>query len=184
MTATEDFINTLTRLKEGDLGLLRTHAGQGLDESVNGFDIFTGLWWPLRKDNVRTPERQSAWLVTKLYGAFPVADVRDQGVELAKLIGRLEKRLREESQRQRFRARFDAILQTPLAKLEPHLSWALSGIREAVAEGHTRGLDWVRLLDDLRLWVRGPDVQDREPTRRNRNVRYIWAEQYYLESTK
>ena len=48
MTATEQFIGVLTDLKTGELGLLRVHAGQGLDESVVGFDLFSGLWWPLR----------------------------------------------------------------------------------------------------------------------------------------
>lgn len=32
MSATEQYIDVLTRLKTGELGLLRTHAGQGLDE--------------------------------------------------------------------------------------------------------------------------------------------------------
>jgi len=183
MTATEDFIKVLASLKEGDLGLLRTHAGRGLDESVNGFDLFTGLWWPLRKENVRTPERRSAWLLVKLYSAFPLPDLRGENAQLANVLGCRERALRNESDRSRFRLRFDALLQSPLSILEPHLSWALSTICEAAGDRQAEGIGWVRLLDDLRLWVRGPDKQDEDPRRRHRDVRDIWAEQY-LTSTQ
>ena len=50
MSSTEAFIKALGSLKNGDLGLLRTHAGQGLDESVDGFDVCR-RWWPLRQKN-------------------------------------------------------------------------------------------------------------------------------------
>ena len=60
MTATEQYIEVLTHLKSGDLGLLRTHSGQGLDETVGGFDLFAGLWWPLRQKNERAPRREVA----------------------------------------------------------------------------------------------------------------------------
>ena len=49
MTSTEQYIVNLTQLKEGSLGLLRTHAGRRLDHSLEAFDLFTGLWWPLRQ---------------------------------------------------------------------------------------------------------------------------------------
>jgi hypothetical protein len=67
VSATEQYIDVLTRLKTGELGLLRTHAGQGLDESVDGFDLFSGLWWPLRRKNERAPRRPVAWLIVPVY---------------------------------------------------------------------------------------------------------------------
>jgi hypothetical protein len=39
MTATEQFIGVLSDLKSGELGLLRQHAGQGLDETVDGIAV-------------------------------------------------------------------------------------------------------------------------------------------------
>ena len=74
MTATESYIAVLTSLKAGDLGLLRKHAGQGLDETVDGFDLFAGLWWPLRQRNQRAPRREVAWLVAKLYAFCPIPE--------------------------------------------------------------------------------------------------------------
>lgn len=55
MNPTEQFIDTLTQLKTGELGLLRTHAGQRIDESVEGFDLFSGLWWPLHRETSGRP---------------------------------------------------------------------------------------------------------------------------------
>jgi len=69
---TEQYIEYLTRMKAGELGLLRQHAGQGLDETVDGFDLFAGLWWPLRAKSERTPRREVAWLIAKLYAFRPI----------------------------------------------------------------------------------------------------------------
>ena len=89
MTATEQYIQVLTRLKSGELGLLRQHAGRGLDESVEGFDLFAGLWWPLRAQNQRAPRRAVAWLVAKLYAFRPVE--HSPGETLAYQLGRCRK---------------------------------------------------------------------------------------------
>jgi hypothetical protein len=70
MTPTEQFIHKLEELQEGERSRLRRLAGQALDETLPGFDLFTGLWWPLRKDNPRAPERGSAWLVSCLRNTF------------------------------------------------------------------------------------------------------------------
>ena len=86
MTATEQYVEVLTRLKSGELGLLRTHAGQGLDESVEGFDLFAGLWWPLRAQTQRAPRREVAWLVAKLYAFQPLE--HSPGETLARQLGR------------------------------------------------------------------------------------------------
>jgi len=157
MTATEDFIKNLTKLKEGDLGLLRTHAGQGLDESLEGFDLFTGLWWPLREKNQRAPRRSVAWLIAKLYAFCPIKPSPDH--TLAMQLRRCQPN--EQLAKRRFQQRFDEMLVLPLDKLEPALQWAL----EQIAASSDPRLDWVKLTDDLSIW-------EREKTRLR------WAEQF------
>lgn len=145
MTATEEYIGNLTRLKSGDLGLLRTHAYQGIDESVEGFDLFSGVWWPLRQKSQRAPRREVAWLVAKLYAACPIP--HEAGHSLARRMRKCQPK--EEQPRERFRQKFDEILIAPLDQLEPLLRWALVQI---AANGGR--IDWVVLTDDLSLWKR------------------------------
>jgi hypothetical protein len=178
MSQTEHFIRRLEALKEGERSRLRRVAGKPLDETLQGFDLFTGLWWPLREKSPKAPERRSAWLVAKLYGAFPVPQVRHEHAQLARVLGRRERALRNRDDRERFRQHFDALVQSPLSSLEPHLRWALSVVREAAGRKQEAGIDWIRLLDDLRLWARGPDKQDKDWNRRERDIRDIWAEEY------
>lgn len=156
MTATEQYINVLANLKAGELGLLRTHAGQGLDETVNGFDLFTGLWWPLRQKNERAPRREVAWLIAKLYAFRPIKNMPNE--TLACQLGRC--RPEKDTERERFAQRFDRMLTLPLGKLEPALQWALDLI-----DSKNLNLDWVKLTDDLPIW-------EREFTRRR------WAKQF------
>ncbi|HNY27707.1 MAG TPA: type I-E CRISPR-associated protein Cse2/CasB [Candidatus Sumerlaeota bacterium] len=161
--ATHEYIKRLTCLKVGDLGLLRTHAGQGLDESLEGFDLFTGLWWPLRQKNQRAPRRSTAWLIAKLYAFQPVEHGEEQF--LASQLRRCEPR--EERERKRFRNKFDALLRQPLERIEPALQWA---IREIASNPVGLRFDWVQLTDDLSIW-------EREETRLK------WAEQYLEKNT-
>lgn len=143
MSPTEQYIETLTRLKTGNLGLLRTHAGQGLDESVDGFDLFAGLWWPLRQRNQRAPRREVAWLIAKLYAYCPIPQL--SGETLAQQLRRCQPN--KKPARERFQQRFDRMLVLPLDKIEPALQWALDLL---AAKG--RKLDWVKLTDDLSIW--------------------------------
>ncbi len=145
MTATKQFITVLTNLKAGDLGLLRTHAGQGLDKSVDAFDLFAGLWWPLRHKNERAPRRSVAWLIAKLYAFRPID--RSQDHTLAGQLRRCQPN--EPLARERFQQKFDEMLLLPLDKLEPALQWALERIASADLK-----LDWVKLTDDLSIWER------------------------------
>lgn len=168
MSQTAAFIRQLENLKEGERSRLRRLAGQPLDRTLHGFDLFTGLWWPLRYESQAAPRRETSWLVAKLYGAFPIPHA--QGQTLASLLGRLEPR--EEHDQQRFRCRFDALLCSPLPVLEPHLRWALALLADAAVRGTFPGIDWVRLLDDLSIWDRG------EAHRRDCDIRDIWAEDY------
>lgn len=154
MSATDKYAKLLMMLKAGDLGLLRTHAGQGLDESVQGFDLFAGLWWPLRQQKGGPPPRRGvSWLIAKLYAFSPVG--HSPGDTLA---GRL--RLCQHEQTERFQKRFDRMLVLPLNRIEPSLQWAIG----CIASNGLR-LDWAQLATDLSHW-------ERESTRRK------WAEEF------
>lgn len=144
MTATLQYIQRLQGLKPGDLGLLRIHAGQPLDESVAGFDLFAGLWWPLRQASQRAPRRAVAWLIAKLYAFRPIP--QSAGDTLARQLGRCT---RDPANRGRPQQKFDDLLLLPLDKIEPALQWALG----LLAENDLR-VDWVKLTDDLSLWER------------------------------
>jgi len=89
---------------------------------------------------------------------------------LAQLLGRCEPQKPDD--KDRHRGRFDALLSTPLAGLEPNLRWALSIARHSVATRRAQGLDWVQLSDDLSVWDRG------EEHRGQSDVREEWAKQY------
>lgn len=156
MTPTEQFIHTLASLKEGDLGLLRTHAGQPLDETLAGFDLFTGIWWPLRQKSQRAPRREVAWLVTKLFAFRPIRQV--EGATLAQQCGQIKAADSGASDRRRMR--FDELLTLPLDGIEPALQWALLRI-----DSEDAGLDWVRLTDELSIWERN-------------STRVRWAKQF------
>jgi hypothetical protein len=203
MTPTIEFINRLENLKEGERSRLRRLAGQPLDKTLQGFDLFTGLWWPLRAVSPTTPQRETSWLVAKLYGAFPIPHVRPDAPSerptLARLLGRCEPPHpacsqaallssappdREPARGQfivarRYRRRFDAMLKVPSSALEPYLRWALDITADAIQrrELPVEGMDWAQLLDDLSIWDRG------EKHRLKRDIRDIWAEQYF-ESAK
>lgn len=201
MSETLAFIRRLEKLKEGERSHLRRLAGQALDHTLPGFDLFTGLWWPLRQDSPVAPRRETSWLVAKLYGAFPIPHVRPDDTfnrpTLASVLSRCEPPHPACSdaallssappdhdpargqfiEARRYRRRFDAMLQAPLFVLEPHLRWALSEVAKAIAGRVTHGkgvigIDWAQLLDDLSIWDRGKEH------RRKRDVRDIWAEQY------
>ncbi len=173
MTPTEEFIEKLEKLRndeEGELARLRRLLGRRLDDSLEAFDLFAGLWWPLRQENQRAPRREVSWLIAKLYAAFPIARHEGSGSELPAILGRREPR--EGMAQARFRARFDALLCLPLTRLEPHLRWALGVAARAVDETDAEGLHWVKLVDDLSLWDSGRRG-GRQP-----NLHEKWAEQY------
>lgn len=155
-TPTEQYIEILTGLKPGDLGLLRTHAGQGLDESVRGFDLFAGLWWPLQKRSQFAPRREVAWLVAKLYAFAPIP--HSVGDRLACQLRRCQPD--EESSRKRFQQRFDEMLLMPLGRIEMKLRWALGQVADSGSS-----LDWVSLTSDLSIWEREA-------------IRLKWAEEF------
>lgn len=173
--STPDYITRLQDLKEGERSRLRSLAGRGLNARLDGFDLFTGLWWPLRARN-QAARRETSWLVAKLFGAFgsAVPHVRPgtgPGPMLPAVLGVCEPR--HEHNGPRFRTRFDALLCSPLPAIEPHLRWALGEVARA-AQGrvpHDRGvggIDWAVLLDDLSLWDRGYNPDNTQQTHRIR----------------
>ena len=145
MNPTEQYIQVLTKLKHGEIGLLRMHAGQGLDVSVAGYDLFAGLWWPLRQKNECAPRREVAWLIAKLYAACPTSP--SPGNTLARQLGRCQPG--EKRARDRFRQKFDALLMLPIDNIEPALRWALDWTSSCNMK-----IDWVKLTDDLSIWER------------------------------
>ena len=184
MSQTAAFIARLGRkviIGPAEQAEFRALAGRSLDHSVNDFDLFTGLWWPLREKSATAPRREVAWLVAKLYSAFPIPHapcVRDGPSTLASILGREEIRIRPDSVRQRFRQRFDSLLCAPLTDLEPHLRWALAVVRDATADRRISGVDWVQLTDHISIWDRGPEHG------LGRDIREIWAEQYWEFANK
>lgn len=180
MTQTEAYIKRLSALQEGELSSLRLLAGQPLNSSLLGFDLFTGLWWPLRQNNKSAPRREPSWLVAKLFSSFRIPHIKSDsapGPSLPEVLGQLEPLVNG----QRFQTRFDALLCADLASLEPHLRWALREVARGVAGQvpHARdvkGLDWVQLLNDLSIWDRGVAHRHR------RDVHNVWAEKYLNNS--
>lgn len=169
--STADYIRRLEAIKEGERSRLRSLAGMPLDARLDGFDLFTGLWWPLRQASPVAPRRETSWLVAKLFGAFgsAVPHVRPDagsGPTLPAVLGVCEPGDPPENKaRDRFRTRFDSLLCSPLSGLEPHLRWALGEVARAVVgrAPHARGvtgIDWAVLLDDLSLWDRGYNPAD------------------------
>jgi len=159
-------------MKEGERSLLRRLSGQPLDTTIQGFDLFTGLWWPLRAKSPAAPRRVPSWLVAKLFGAFHIPHIPEHS--LPAVLGRCEPH--NDKDRERFRRRFDAILCSPLSSLEPHLRWAMGVVTRAITGNVVSGIDWKQLLDDLSIWDRG------EEHRLRRDIREIWAERYFKAS--
>lgn len=184
MSQATPFIQRLEGLKEGERSRLRSLAGRPLDARLDGFDLFTGLWWPLRQQSPVAPRRETSWLIAKLYGAFGsavphfVPPSERQGPALPAILGVCEPYDPPDCKAQkRFRVRFDTLLCSPMPALEPNLRWALGEIAKARkdrvphARG-VRGIDWALLLDDLSIWDRG------EAHARRRDVRDEWAAAY------
>ena len=180
MTPTVEFISRLENLKEGERSHLRRLGGQPLNKTLQGFDLFTGLWWPLRATNERTPRREISWLIAKLYCAFVVPHVRPKSEmrpSLPTVLSMCEPR--DDRKGPRFRMRFDAMICSSLSDIEPRLRWGLREIAGAIAgrASHVSGItgiDWVLLLDDLSLWDKEFNADDTwQKSRLNAHERFV-----------
>ena len=137
---------------------MRNHAGLELDESLKGFDLFTGIWWYLREKGW-APKRRVAWLITKLYAQFPFLQL--SGHTLARKLNHCVPH--KEEDKNRFYNRFDRIVLSDFNQLEYNLSWALGTIKKHSKEEVT--FDWVELTNDLSLW-------DKD------TIKYKWTKQF------
>ena len=171
---TTGFVGKLTALKEGDLAVLRGLANQPLDTSLEGFDLFTGLWWGLRQADKWTPGREVSWLACKLYAQNP--QPQQDGAALPFLLRQymMSQYGNDLDGRDRFSQKLDRLLASSFAELESQLTWAIRLVRrdEPKAKknpesnvGDPRGFDWVHLINSLSHW-------DRSTTRTK------WAEQF------
>ena len=134
-------------LKSGDLSLIRTLQNKTLDESLEGFDIFTSLWWPLREKNQRAPRREPAWLIAKLFASCPLKHAN--GMSLPKLLGKLANEQRRANSEPISENLFERIINLPFDMLEPELKKALMQISRKY-----ESIDWVHLIETVSIWDR------------------------------
>lgn len=163
--STIDYIQSLMKLKEGELGILRSLHDSSLDESIVGFDLYTNIWWPLRKKNKMVPRREVAWLIAKLYAHYRL--IQKDDASLPKLLGFVYRSLPGQETKDLFIDRFDLLLNLEVNQLEQPLHQALMQLRNF----QYSSLDWVRLTDDLSIW-------EEEKTRLK------WAEVFYNTITR
>jgi len=60
------FVHLASRLDSTAWAVLSEAANQPLNHSPAAFDIFTGLYWPLRNKDQTLPSRNAAWLALKV----------------------------------------------------------------------------------------------------------------------
>ena len=64
------FVEATRRLTDTDWACLAS-ADRSMDKSPEAFDLFSGLYWSLRKKKRTVPSRQVAWLMLKLMASVP-----------------------------------------------------------------------------------------------------------------
>jgi hypothetical protein len=60
------FVSAAAQLDGTAWGILANAAGRSMDEDPAAFDIFTGIYWPLRNKHSTLPSRNAAWMALKL----------------------------------------------------------------------------------------------------------------------
>lgn len=60
------FVAAAAQLDDTSWGVLANAANRGMDQDPAAFDIFTGLYWPLRNKHSTLPSRGAAWMALKL----------------------------------------------------------------------------------------------------------------------
>jgi len=160
MTVHDLFVSALERLNPAELALLRRATGRPLSDNVAVYDLFTSIWWPLRK--VAPVPKRLCWLVATLYPWHTKAGgAGNLGTALGRIVpSRLE-------DRKRYRARFNALLATDAAALESRLAGSIRLLANKRVP-----VDWRQLLDDLCQW-NAP----------GRPRQAAWARSYFLEVT-
>ena len=139
-----EFISNLSTLKSGELSILRTMKNKGLDEGIDGFDLFTGIWWPLREKSKSAPQRETAWLIAKLFACYPIP--QEGGANLPLLMSKISRN--NDALAKQLAKLNDKIVKCSLRMLEDPLGQALNIIQNKYI-----GMDWVKLTDTLSKWV-------------------------------
>jgi len=67
------FLGETRRLSDVDWGILAGAANRTMEQFPEAFDLFSGLYWRVRRQNKSLPSRQSLWLVLKLMATTPPA---------------------------------------------------------------------------------------------------------------
>ncbi|NQT88777.1 type I-E CRISPR-associated protein Cse1/CasA [bacterium] len=65
------FLRATECYTDGDWSTLAQAANRRMNESPEAFDLFSGLYWRLRRQKSKVPRRGVAWLVLKLMAAVP-----------------------------------------------------------------------------------------------------------------
>jgi len=157
-SAAEQFVDRLGELSESDLKTLRNAAGGRRGDDVRVYDIFTGLFRPLRRKHIMV--RWAYYLVATLYPWHPG---NGPPANLGAAMRRLRPPSREKDARDRADRRFRRLLDSKGRDLGVRL---LECVRMLRREGIP--VDWPRLIEDLSQWYRG-----------NHKTQYSWAEEYF-----
>lgn len=64
--ATRRFVSAAARLDDASWGVLANAANRSMEDDPAAFDIFTGIYWPLRNKHSNMPSRAAAWMALKL----------------------------------------------------------------------------------------------------------------------
>lgn len=144
-------------LKGGHLARLRALAMKKLSADVSAYDLFTGLYWPIRGRSPRAPRRNDAWNLAKLYAKFPWVPSADNVHTLPEHLSRLCLTLPTASLARRFdrlfviRGKdFELALQQLLALTRKPLQ--ASAVTHPLLPGKFPPLNWSRLLHEMRDW--------------------------------
>ena len=148
------FINSLFQLKSSDRFIFRNLAQQGIGSNVKAFDIFTKIWWPLRKKFSTMSNKETCWLIAKLFCAFPIPlphDEKERDCSLPTLLGEIETDLNEMNVN-RHTSKFKSLLVSPFENIESNLRWALTIIKKRYDSNNIPGFSWDLLMSDLSSW--------------------------------
>ena len=138
------FVNRLRDLGAADLSLLRKVTMESPGKNVQAFDLFTEIFWDLRKSH-KFLERESCWLVSTLY---PWNTLNSRGTAITNLGEAMRKALgNDERARHRAVQRFGRMLVLERGNLAATLADALRELRR-----RRIGVSWPHMLQDLSHW--------------------------------
>ncbi|MCX7625706.1 MAG: hypothetical protein N2Z21_05790 [Candidatus Sumerlaeaceae bacterium] len=158
-----DYIRRLagdSGLKAGNLAVLRALSGQDLAHSVEAFDLFSGLYWPIRQQSPRAPQREDAWLVTKVYSKFPWVPSDNESTYISRYAAQLWRQVHGEAHfLPSLVRRFDRLMAAKGAEFEFSLLWLFAAVRRSLnlsstshplLPGRWPSHAWSLLLEELR----------------------------------